>query len=87
MENIIERGVALAEGTTVEMQHLPDDLRGSIIQTFRKKGGKYSTLEDLEKILGLHANEINKYLGVLKEAGKIESSRQERGIFFQLKST
>ena len=60
------------------------DLEAVILETLSRRP---CTLEDLEKILGLHPNEINKYLGVLEEAGKIESSRQERGVFYQLRST
>jgi len=43
------------------------------------------TVDDLVKILGLHINEINKYLDVLEAEGKIEPVRQERGIFYQIK--
>jgi len=43
------------------------------------------TLDDLVKILGLHINEINKYLDVLEAEGKIEPVRQERGVFYQIK--
>ena len=43
------------------------------------------TLADLEKILGLHINEINKYLSVLEESGSIETTNQERGVFYQLR--
>jgi hypothetical protein len=42
-------------------------------------------LQDLEQILGIHINEINKYLGVLDEERKIEVSFLERGTFYQLK--
>ena len=48
LENIIERGVALANGNTVEMAHLPEDLRALSIRTFRKKEGKIPSLEDQE---------------------------------------
>ncbi len=44
------------------------------------------TLEDLQKILGLHINELNKYLGVLEDEGKIETIRQNRGFFYKLKN-
>lgn len=57
------------------------DLEAVIMETLSRRP---CTLEDLEKILGLHINEINKYLGVLEAAGKIESSLQERGIFYQV---
>jgi len=43
------------------------------------------TLDDLVKILGLHINEINKYLDVIEAKGKIEPVRQERGVFYQIK--
>lgn len=43
------------------------------------------TVDDLVKILGLHINEINKYLDVLEAEGKIEPIRQERGVFYQIK--
>ncbi|MEW5747043.1 MAG: sigma-54 dependent transcriptional regulator [Nitrospirota bacterium] len=48
LENIIERGVALAQGTTIELAHLPEDLRELSIKTFRKKDGKIPSLEDQE---------------------------------------
>lgn len=43
-------------------------------------------VEDLEKILGIHINEINKYLGVLDGEQKIEASFQSRGIFLSTKA-
>ena len=48
LENIIERGVALANGNTIEIAHLPEDLRELSIKTFRKKEGKIPSLEDQE---------------------------------------
>lgn len=48
LENIIERGVALANGKTIEIAHLPEDLRELRIRTFRKKEGKIPSLEDQE---------------------------------------
>jgi len=48
LENIIERGVALANGDTLEMAHLPEDLRALNIRTFRKKEGKIPSLEEQE---------------------------------------
>jgi DNA-binding NtrC family response regulator len=49
LENIIERGIALATDDTIKQEHLPEDLRGNIMQIFRKSGSQYSTLEELEK--------------------------------------
>ena len=43
------------------------------------------TLDDLSIILGLHVNEINKYLDVLEAENKIEVVKLERGIFYQTK--
>jgi DNA-binding NtrC family response regulator len=48
LENIIERGVALTTTNTIEVAHLPEDLRELSIRTFRKKEGKIPTLEEQE---------------------------------------
>jgi DNA-binding NtrC family response regulator len=48
LENIIERGLALANGDTIEVSHLPEDLRDLSIRTFRKSDGKITSLEDQE---------------------------------------
>ena len=72
LENIIERGVALTRGQTIEKNHLPDDLRGATLQTFRKKEGKYPSLEEMErsyiqwvlKEVGENKTEAAKYLGI-----------------------
>jgi DNA-binding NtrC family response regulator len=49
LENIIERGVALANGNTIEVLHLPEDLKELSIRVFRKKEGKIPSLEEQEK--------------------------------------
>jgi len=48
LENIIERGVALSNGESIETAHLPEDLRELSIRTFRKKDGKIPSLEEQE---------------------------------------
>ena len=58
------------------------DVENAILETLSRRP---CTIHDLEKILGIHINEINKYLGVLEDEGKIDTSSQERGIFYQLK--
>ena len=58
------------------------DVENAILETLSRRP---CTIHDLEKILGIHMNEINKYLGVLEDGGKIETSRQERGVFYQRK--
>jgi len=49
LENIVERGVAISGGDTIEAVHLPDDLRELTIRTFRKKDGRIPSLEEQEK--------------------------------------
>jgi DNA-binding NtrC family response regulator len=49
LENIIERGVALTTGNSIEPTQLPDDLRELSIRTFRKKAGRIPTLEEQEQ--------------------------------------
>ncbi len=49
LENIVERGVAISTGSTIETAHLPDDLRELAIRTFRRKDGKIPSLEEQEK--------------------------------------
>ncbi len=49
LENIIERGVAIATGDIIETANLPDDLRELTIRTFRKKGGRLPSLEEQER--------------------------------------
>ncbi|MGB9616009.1 MAG: sigma 54-interacting transcriptional regulator, partial [Desulfomonilaceae bacterium] len=48
LENIIERGIALAANNVIDLEQLPDDIREFKITTFRKKEGKLPTLEELE---------------------------------------
>ncbi len=48
LENIIERGIALAADGVIEEHHLPDDLRKLRITTYRPRNGRLPTLEDQE---------------------------------------
>lgn len=59
------------------------DTESAIMETIFRRP---CTLEDMTKILGLHINEINKYLDTLEADGKIEAVRQERGLFYQMKN-
>ncbi len=56
------------------------DVASAILETIDRRP---CTLEDLHTILGLHVNEINKYLGVLQEANRIEIVKRERGNFYK----
>ena len=49
LENIIERGTALTNGTIIELAHLPEDLKELNIKTFRKKEGKIPSLDEQEE--------------------------------------
>lgn len=59
-----------------------EDVETAILETIVRRP---CTLDDLAKILGIHINEINKYLGVLEDEDKIETIQQKRGIFYQVK--
>ncbi|MCI4625149.1 MAG: sigma-54 dependent transcriptional regulator [Candidatus Magnetoovum sp. WYHC-5] len=48
LENIIERGIIMANGNTLEPSHLSEDLRSLTIKTFRKKDNKLLTLDEQE---------------------------------------
>jgi DNA-binding NtrC family response regulator len=49
LENIIERGVAISSGGSIDTGSLPDDLRELAIRTFRKKEGRLPSLEEQER--------------------------------------
>jgi len=64
------------------IQSYRNDIETTIIETISRRP---CTLDDLTQILGLHINEINKYLDVLEADEKIETIQQERGLFYQKK--
>ena len=64
------------------IQSYRNDIETAIIETIVRRP---CTLDDLTKILGIHINEINKYLDVLEADKKIETVRQGRGVFYQKK--
>jgi DNA-binding NtrC family response regulator len=49
LENIIERGVALARGSTLETAHLPEDLKRMGLRVFRREDGKIPSLDEHER--------------------------------------
>jgi transcriptional regulator with PAS, ATPase and Fis domain len=49
LENIVERGVAIATDSVIDSANLPDDLRELAIRTFRKKEGRLPSLEEQER--------------------------------------
>jgi len=64
------------------VQSYRKDMEAAIVETIARRP---CTLNDLTEILGVHINEINKYLDVLDAENKIETIQQERGIFYQIK--
>jgi wyosine [tRNA(Phe)-imidazoG37] synthetase (radical SAM superfamily) len=57
-----------------------EDTETAILETIARRP---CTGEDLASILGLHLNEVNKYLDVLEAEEKIRPVRQQRGIFYR----
>ena len=57
------------------------DIEAHILNTISRRP---CTLDDLHQFLGIHINEINKYLGVLEESNKIKKQVQERGVFYMI---
>jgi transcriptional regulator with PAS, ATPase and Fis domain len=49
LENIVERGVALAKGTALEVVDLPEDLRRMSLKVFRREDGRIPSLDDQER--------------------------------------
>lgn len=56
------------------------DVESTILQTIKRRP---CTVEDLCSILGLHQNEINKYIETLLSRNLIRSEILERGVFFK----
>lgn len=64
-----------------EIKSYRQDAESAILETITRRP---CTIDDMIKILGLHINEINKYLDVLEAEGKIESMWLDRGVFYQV---
>lgn len=65
-----------------KIQSFNTDIQTQILETIKRRP---ATDADLCQILGLHKNELNKYLSTLLESGEIESLELERGTFFRIK--
>ena len=57
------------------------DIESSIIQTIKRRP---CTTDDLSAALGLHPNELNKYIVTLLGQKKIQPVEMKRGMFFKL---
>ena len=64
-----------------EIKSYREDIASAILETIARRP---CTIDDLSLILGIHATEINKYLGVLEKEKKISVSIQNRGTFYIL---
>lgn len=58
------------------------DVENVIMETINRRP---CTLDDLSDILGLHVNELNKYLDALEATGKVHTERQDRGLFYMIR--
>lgn len=67
------------ERTTISSYR--SDVESAILETIARRP---CTLDDLHRLLGIHVNEINKYLGTLETEGKITTQSLERGVFYEL---
>jgi len=62
--------------------HVPQDIGEAMKATLMRRP---STAEDLYQTLGLHINEISKFLRQLNLEGKVDIKREERGVFYSWK--
>lgn len=65
-----------------EIASYSGDIETAILETIARRP---CTLDDLHRFLGIHINEINKYLGKLEADEKINTVSLERGVFYELK--
>ena len=56
------------------------DIASAILETIARRP---CTLDDLHRFLGIHVNEINKYLSSLEAEHKIKTVHLERGVFYE----
>lgn len=64
-----------------EIDSYSTDIEATILATIARRP---CTLGDLHQILGVHVNEINKYLGTLEMNDKIKTTTLDRGVFYEL---
>ena len=65
-----------------KIKSFKEDIEENIIKTLRRRP---CTAEDISKLLGIHLNEVNKYVQALLESGKIREEKEDRGVFFRVK--
>lgn len=77
MDNV---AIIAAAPSRKNIQSYRKDVESAILETISRRP---CTINDLSQILGIHVNEVNKYLDVLEADRKVESIRQQRGVFYQ----
>jgi len=77
----VEIIASVSERTSIESY--VGDIEAAILETIARRP---CTLEDLHKFLGIHINEINKYLGTLEGKNVIQTISLKRGVFYELKN-
>ncbi|OPX32400.1 MAG: radical SAM protein [Gemmatimonadaceae bacterium 4484_173] len=65
--------------TRKEVPSYSSNIEETILGTVRRRP---CTVQDLSAVLGLHVNEVNKYLAVMEEQGAIKQLHQKRGVFY-----
>lgn len=55
-----------------------NNIEDTILQTVRRRP---CTVEDLSSVLGLHQNEVNKYINAMLQSKKIKQLKMKRGLF------
>lgn len=66
-----------------EVKSYREDIDAAILDIIVRRP---CTVDDLSIILGLHVNEMNKYLGTLEAKGLAETVRLTRGVFYQMRT-
>lgn len=61
-----------------------DNIETTILEMIKRRP---CTREDLSQMLGLHVNEVNKYLDVLMKTDQIHARQMERGLFYWAKAS
>lgn len=64
-----------------KIQTYRTDTESAILKTISRRP---CTIDDLAKTLGLHVNDVRKYLDILESENKIKTTKQERGYFYRL---
>jgi len=75
-------GIEIVGGLTSrsDIESFSQDISESILGTIRRRP---CTIDDLSRILGLHPNEVRKYIDPLLAEGCITEERESRGIFYR----